>query len=198
MINWYCFKYIHRSLLVQTTSSVGKTPLVENQILNNRMKLNDLNSTIKSAKSWFLVTPEAFGRLFWSLEACVWFTSRDTSTSLTSLAISRVRTKGIMSTFFGLISPRTIFTAWCSDQRPNFSGINLGVSHGTRWNMMELYFGGGYMRLPTRIRWKKWEKMEKQQTLQESPRPFRRFEVTISFRISRSFDHPTKPGPFWN
>jgi len=52
--------------------------------------------------------------------------------------------------------------------------------------MMELYFGGGYMRLPTRIRWKKWEKMEKQQTLQESPRPFRRFEVTISFRISQA------------
>ena len=51
---------------------------------------------------------------------------------------------------------------------------------------MELYFGGGYMRLPTRIRWKKWENMEKQQTLQESPMPFRRFEVTISFRISQA------------
>ena len=35
-----------------------------------------------------------------------------TSTSLTSLAMSRVRTKGIMiSTFFRPISPRTIFTA---------------------------------------------------------------------------------------
>ena len=77
-----------------------------------------------------------------------------------------MRTKGIMSTFFRPISPRTIFTAWCSDQRPNFSGINLGVSHGTRWNMMELYFGGGYMRLPTRIWWKNMENMEKQQTLQ--------------------------------
>jgi hypothetical protein len=49
--------------------------------------------------------------------------------------------------------------------------------------MMELYFGGGYVRLPTRIRWKN---MGKHGKTTNASRPFRRFEVTISFRISQA------------
>ena len=80
-------------------------------------------------------------------------------------------------------SPHSSDPPRTTDQRPNFSGINLGVCHGTRWNMMELYFGGGHMRPPTRI-W--WENMEKHGKTTNPSRPFRRFEVAISFRISQA------------
>ena len=126
------------------------------------------------------------------IETCS-FTSRDASTSLTSLAISRVRTKGIMiSTFFRPISPRTIFTAWCSDQR-TFGGSTWGLameSDGTWWNCI---LGVGTWDCPQELDGKTWENMEKQQTLQESSRPFRRFEETISFRISRWPSNKTWP-----
>ena len=69
-----------------------------------------------------------------------------------------------------------------------FFGDQLGVSHGIRWNMVELYFGGGYMRLPTRIRWKN---MGKHGKTTNPSRPFRRFEVTISFRISQALTNIT-------
>ena len=55
---------------------------------------------------------------------------RDSKTSLTSLAISKVRTKGIIiSTFFKPISPRTIFTAWHSQTA---AGFFLGGFPGKR------------------------------------------------------------------
>ena len=95
---------------------------------------------------------------------------RDASTSLTSFAISRVRTKGIMSTFFRPISPRTIFTAWCSDQRPNFSGINLGLameSDGTWWNYI---LGVGTWDYPQELDGKTWETWK-------NNKPFKAFQA---------------------
>ena len=51
---------------------------------------------------------------------------------------------------------------------------------------------------PQELDGKTWEHMEKQQTLQESSRPFRRFEVTISFRISQAFKyHPWPSNKTW-
>ena len=107
------------------------------------MNVNDPKSII-TWRIWYLnLRPMGLWFLFWKvdlvhgnriflipssrIETCS-FTSRDASTSLTSLAISRVRTKGIMiSTFFRPISPRTIFTAWCSDQR-TFGGSTWGLA----------------------------------------------------------------------
>ena len=149
--------------------ALHRSQVVEKWIKSTNSELQSYNSWMKFKRSKFnhqirKIVVSCDPRSIWpSFKPWNQLVRRDASTSLTSFAISRVRTKGIMSTFCRPISPRTIFTAWCSDQRPNFSGINLGVCHGIRWNMMELYFGGGYMRLPTRIRWKN---MEKQQTLQ--------------------------------
>ena len=80
----------------------------------------------------------------------------------------------------------------------NFWGVDLGLameSDGTWWNCI---LGVGTWDCPQELDGKTWENMEKQQTLQESSRPFRRFEETISFRISQAFKyHPWPSNKTW-
>ena len=145
-------------------------------VSNNWMKLNDPNSTIKSAKSWFLVTPAAFGRP----------SSLETSSFAETPAL-RWRPWPSPGCGRGESFPHSSDPPRSTDHLHSLmlcgGSTWNGVGHGIRWNMVELYFGGDYKRLPTRI-W--WKNMEKHGNTPNPSRPFRRFEETISFRISQA------------